>query len=90
MLSVVVGLKLPQGEAAQVTDQVTPAVSFVVAEKVDVALVFSVVGRPESVTVIGTTTAVIVIVADADFVVSLTEVAVTVTVFPVGTAAGAV
>jgi hypothetical protein len=34
--------------------------------------------------------AVIVIVAEADFVLSVTEVAVTVTVFPVGTAAGAV
>jgi hypothetical protein len=86
-----VGAKLPQAPGLpQVTVQLTPAASFVVAEKVEVTLVFSVDGTPTRETVIGATTAVIVIVADADFVVSFTEVAVIVTVFPVGTAAGAV
>jgi hypothetical protein len=44
----------------------------------------------ESVTVIPAAKAVMVIVAEADFVASLTEVAVSVTVAGVGTAAGAV
>jgi hypothetical protein len=89
-VSVEVGLKLPQAPVLpQVTDQVTPAVSLVVAVIATVAPVLSVDGAPERLTVM-TTGTVIVIVAEADLVVSLTEVAVTVTVLPVGAAAGAV
>jgi hypothetical protein len=61
-------------------------VSFVVAENIAVALVGSVEGTPERVTVMG----LIVMVAEADLVASVTEVALTVTVLPVGTAEGAV
>jgi hypothetical protein len=85
VVSVDVGLKLPHApEGAQV--QVTPAVSFVVAENIAVALVTSEVGTPERLTVM----AVIVMVAEADLLVSVTDVAVTVTVPLLGTADGAV
>jgi hypothetical protein len=86
-------LKVPQAPVdPQVTDQVTPAFAeslATVAVIGSVAFAVSEVTAPVSVTVIGATAAVIVIVADATFVVSFTEVAVTVTVFPVGTALGA-
>jgi hypothetical protein len=85
-VSVVIGLKLPHAaEGVQV--QFTPAASLVVAEKVAVALTGSVEGTPESETVI---TGLMVTVAVANAVVSVTDVAVMVTVLPVGTAAGAV
>jgi hypothetical protein len=88
----VILLNVPQAPAPllpHVTDQVTPAFleSLVtVAVSAAVALVASKAGAPES----ATEMAVIVIVDDADFVGSVTDVAVTVTVLPVGTAEGAV
>ncbi len=85
MVSVDVGLKLPHApEGVQV--QATPAVSLVVAENVAVALVASEEGTPERLTVM----AVIVMSAEADLVMSVTEVAVTVALLPLGTADGAV
>lgn len=86
------GLKLPQAELPQVTVQVTPAAllsSLTTAVRVVLVPITNEVGGFEIVTDI-TAAAVIVTVADADFEVSATEVAVMVTVFPVGTAAGAV
>ena len=83
-------LKAPQALALpQVTDQVTPAflgslVTVVVSATA--VLVASEAGEPLS----ATEMAVIVMLAEADFVVSVTEAAVTVTVFPVGTVAGGV
>jgi hypothetical protein len=84
------GLKLPHAPALpQVTVQLTPAASFVVAENMDGALVLRVEGTPVSVTVIGATAFVTVMLAEADLVVSFTEVAVIVTA-PEGAAEGAV
>jgi hypothetical protein len=93
-LAVLVGLNPPQAPMLpQVTDQVTPAFAeslLTTAVSDVVALVWSEEGGSGlKATEIGTA-AVMVMVADADFVVSVTEVAVTVTVLPVGTADGAV
>jgi hypothetical protein len=95
LLSVAVGLKTPQAPALpQVTVQFTPwfCESLVTTAVSDAAvLVCSEVGGAGlKATEITGAVVVIVIVADADFVGSVLEVAVTVTVLPVGTAAGAV
>jgi hypothetical protein len=93
-LAVCAGLNDPHAVLLHETVHFTPpfALSFATfAARLAVAFTTSEVGAAEaSVTAIGCTGAVIVIVAEADFVVSVTDVAVTVTVFPVGTAAGAV
>jgi hypothetical protein len=92
---VVVLLKAPQAPAVllpQATDQVTPAFfeSFVtVAVSEAVPLIRSEAGSPAIATVMPGA-AVIVMLAVADFVVSVTEVAVMLIVPPVGTEAGAV
>jgi hypothetical protein len=87
-------LKDPHGELPHATVQFTPAfaLSFATfAVMLVVALTASDVGGcAVSVTAIGCTEAVIVIVAETDLVLSVTEVAVTVTVFPLGTVVGAV
>jgi hypothetical protein len=88
-LAVVAELNVPQTPVPvlpQVTVQFTPAVSLVVAENIAVALIASEVGTPERLTVM----AVIVMFAEADLVGSVTEVAVTVALLPLGTAEGAV
>jgi hypothetical protein len=94
-LAVEAGLKVPQGALPQVTDQVTPAFLLsllTTAVRPAVALVASEVGGAglKATEIAGGAGAVIVIVAETVLVVSLTEVAVTVTVLEVGTAAGAV
>jgi len=91
-LAVEVALKEPQGDVVQVTDQVTPPflVSLLTtAVRLVVALMMSEVGGVglRATEIPG---AVMVMVAVADFVVSVTEVAVTVTVPEVGIGAGAV
>ena len=89
---VVVPLKAPQAPAPvlpQLTDQVTPALagSLLACAFSDAAALVSIdAGAPDRVTEI----AVMVIVAEADLVGSVTEVAVTITVPPAGAAAGAV
>lgn len=86
------GLKLPHDEVPQATDQVTPAalLSLVtLAVKLAEAPTERDAGGLEITTEIGAD-AVMVIDTEADLVVSAAEVAVTVTVFPVGTAEGAV
>lgn len=88
----VVGLKLPHVELAHLTVQVTPAaISSPLTSAVRVALVLVAtdVGGLNMVTEMSEGV-VIVTEADADFVVSADEVAVIVTLFPVGTVAGAV
>jgi hypothetical protein len=92
-LGVVAGLKLPHCALPQVTDQVTPAfaLSFVtVAVKAVLVVAASVAGGLLRVTVIGALGAEIVIVAETDFVESVTEVAVTATVAGLGAEVGAV
>ena len=95
-LAVVAGLKLPQApELPQVTVQLTPPFLLsllTTAVRLVVVPVTSDVGAAGlNVTeMAGGGGAVIVIVAEADFVVSETDVAVTVTVLLVGTAEGAV
>ncbi len=76
-MSVLVGLKLPH-DPVGVQVQLTPELSLVVAENIAVALVASVVGTPTRETVMAG--AVTAIVAEAEVVLSVTEVAVTVTV----------
>ena len=92
-LAVDVGLNDPHATVPQVTVHLTPAfaLSFATfAVMLVVAFTASGLGGcAANVTAIGCA-AVIVIVAEADFVLSVTETAVMVTVFPVGTAAGAV
>ena len=88
----VTGLKLPHVELPQVTVQVTPAalVSLLTfAVKLAEALAGSDAGGFESTTEIAAEV-VMVMETEADLVVSAAEVAVTVTMFPVGNAAGAV
>lgn len=83
-------LKDPQGAPPQVAVQVTPALAESLVTKAVKAApveICSDVGAGLSVTAI---IGIIVIVADADFVVSVTDVAVTVTELPVGSMAGAV
>jgi hypothetical protein len=93
-LAVCAGLNEPHVEPPHVTVHFTPplALSFATfAIMLVVTLTASDVGGcAASATVIGMTGAVIVIVAVADFVLSVTEVAVTVTAFPFGTVVGAV
>jgi len=91
-LGVVAELKEPQAELPQVTVQVTPALwlsLLTTAVRLEVAPMMREVGGVglRATEIPG---AVMVIVAEADFVVSVTEVAVTVTVPEVGIAAGAV
>lgn len=88
----VAGLKLPHVELPQATVQATPAALLSLltfAVKLTEAPTGRDVGGLEIATEIGAG-AVMVIDTEADLVVSATEVAVTVTVFPVGTVAGAV
>ena len=88
----VVGLKAPQAALPQVTDQVTPAAaesSLTTAVRFTGVLITRFAGGLEIATEI-TGVPVTVMVAEADFVASVTEVATTTTVFPVGMAAGAV
>jgi hypothetical protein len=91
---VVAGLKEPQGELPQVTDQVTPALLLsllTTAVRLVVApFVSDAGGLGLSATEIAGGGRVMVTVAEADLVVSVTEVAVIVTVFAEGTVAGAV
>jgi hypothetical protein len=92
-LGVVVGLKLPHWALLQVTDQVTPAFapSFAtVAVKAALVVAAREAGGLLSVTVMGALGAVMVMVAEAVFVESVTEVAVTDTVAGLGAEAGAV
>jgi hypothetical protein len=92
-LGVVAGLKLPHCELPQVTDQVTPALALSLATvAVRAALVVAAtdVGGLVSVTAIGALGTEIVMVAEADLVESVTEVAVTATVAGLGAEAGAV
>jgi hypothetical protein len=92
-LGVVAGLKLPHCALPQVTDQVTPAfaLSFAtVAVKPVLVVAAREAGGLLSVTLIGALGAEIVMVAEADFVESVTEVAVTDTVAGLGTVVGAV
>ena len=90
-VSVLVGLNVPQAPALpQVTVQLTPAGSLVTAVTGVWAVVLSVVGGVGLRVTVITAALVIVIMAWANLVGSVLEVAVTVTVFPVGTAAGAV
>jgi hypothetical protein len=87
-----VGLKLPHAELAQATVQVTPAALLSLltfAVKLAEAPAVSDAGGFESATEIGVDV-VMVIEAEADFVESAADVAVTVTMFPAGRAAGAV
>jgi len=87
----VAGLKLPQAELPQATVQVTPAALLSLltfAVKLAEAPTARDVGGFEIATEIAAD-AVMVMETEADLVVSAAEVAVTVTVFPVGTAAGA-
>ena len=91
-LGVVAELKEPQAELPQVTVQVTPALwlsLLTTAVRLEVTPMMREVGGVglRATEIPG---AVMVIVAEADFVVSVTEVAVTVTVPEVGIAAGAV
>ena len=89
------GLKVPHAPALpQLTDHVTPAF----AASLFTTAMNDCVKKPASSIEVGgaglnvteIVPGVMVIVADADFVVSVTEVAVTITDEPVGTAAGAV
>jgi hypothetical protein len=95
-LAVGVGLTLPQAPApwlAQVTVQVTPALAeslLTVAVKGVVAPVTTLMVGGVTLTLIDPLAGVTVMVALAETVGSVTEVAVTVTVPPLGTAAGAV
>jgi hypothetical protein len=92
-LGVVVGLKLPHCELPQVTDQVTPAFALslaTVAVKAALVVAPREAGGLLSVTVIGALGAEMVMVAEADFVESVSEVAVTATVAGLGAEAGAV
>jgi hypothetical protein len=86
--------KLPHVELLQVTDHLTPPLLLslvTTAVRLAVALAMSDVGGVGlRATETGGGGAAIVIVADAAFVVSVTEVAVTVTVAGLGTALGAV
>ena len=92
-LGVVAGLKLPHCALPQVTDQVTPAFALSFAT-VAVNAVLVVAAREAggllSVTVMGALGAEMVMVAEADFVESVTEVAVTDTVAGLGTVVGVV
>ena len=91
-LGVVVELKLPHCALPQVTDQVTPAfaLSFAtVAVKAALVVAASEAGGLLSVTVIGALGVEMVMVAEADFVESVTEVAVTDTVAGLGAEVGA-
>ena len=91
-LRVVLGLKVPQ-LATGVQLHVTPAFpeSLATVAVIDVVLLRNnAVGVVLNVTVIGTVTVAIVIVALALFVVSVTDVTLIITVLPVGTADGAV
>jgi hypothetical protein len=92
-LGVVVGLKLPHCALPQVTDQVTPALALsfaTVAVKAALVVAAREAGGLLSVTVIGALGVEIVMVAEADFVESVTDVAVTDTVAGLGAEAGAV
>jgi hypothetical protein len=92
-LAVVAGLKLPHCALPQVTDQVTPAfaLSFAtVAVKAVLVVAARETGGLLSVTVIGALGAEMVMVAEAAFVESVTEVAVIATVAGLGTVVGAV
>ena len=92
-LGVVVGLKLPHCALPQVTDHLTPAFALslaTVAVKAALVVAARLAGGLFSVTVIGALGAEIVMVAEADFVESVTEVAVTATVAGLGAEAGAV
>jgi hypothetical protein len=91
-LGVTVGSKLPHWALPQVTDHVTPAFALsllTVAVNAAVALVTTEVGGAFRVTDMGAFGAEIVIVAVADLVESVTDVAITVTVAGLGTALGA-
>ena len=94
LLAVVVGLKLPHEVLPQVTVQVTPAFfeSLVtIAAMLVVALIASDDGGCEAnATLMAAPEEVIVTVAEADLVLSATEVAVMVTVAGEGTVEGAV
>ena len=86
------GLKPPHCALPHVTDQVTPAFALslaTVAVSATVAPAASEEGGAFNVTEIGALGAEIVMLADADLVESVTEVAVTVTVAGLGTEAGA-
>jgi hypothetical protein len=90
---VVAGLKLPHCALPQVTDQVTPALALslaTVAVKAPLVVAAREAGGLLSVTVIGALGTEIVMVAEADFVESVTDVAVTATVAGLGAEAGAV
>lgn len=97
-LAVVAGLKLPQGAddpvELQVTVHFTPAfaASFITFAVIDAVVEISSEdgGADAKLTDMTCCGGMIVIVCEADFVASVTEVAVTVTVLLVGTAAGAV
>jgi hypothetical protein len=92
-LGVVVGLKLPHCALPHVTDHLTPAFALslaTVAVKAALVVAARVAGGLLSVTVIGALGAEIVIVAEADFVESVTDVAVTDTVAGLGAEVGAV
>jgi hypothetical protein len=97
-LAVVVELKLPHGAVdpvePQLTVHLTPAfaASFVTFAVIDavVDVTSETGGAGAKLTAMICWGTAIVIVCEADFVVSVTDVAVTVTVLPEGTAAGAV
>ena len=85
-------MKLPHCALPQVTDQVTPAFApslLTVAVKAAVVVAATELGGLLSVTEIGALGAEIVIVAEIDFVESVTEVAITVTVAGFGVEPGA-
>jgi hypothetical protein len=90
-----VGLKVPHAELPQVTDQLTPPFLLsllTTAVRLAVALGASCVGGRglKATEIAGGVALMVTGVDDADLVGSVTEVAVIVTVFEVGTAAGAV
>jgi hypothetical protein len=90
---VVEGLKLPHCALPQVTDHVTPALALslaTVAVKAALVVAAREAGGLLRVTVIGALGAEMVMVAEADLVESVTEVAVTATVAGLGVEAGAV
>jgi hypothetical protein len=92
-LGVVAGLKLPHCALPQVTDQVTPAFALslaTVAVKAALVAAATEAGGLLSVTVIGALGVEMVMVAEADFVESVTEVAVIATVAGLGAEVGAV
>jgi hypothetical protein len=92
-LGVEAGLKPPQDELPQVTDQLTPAFAVSLLTEA-IRLAVAPITIDDGAGVVRATeiagAEVIVMVAEADLVESLTEVAVTVTVLPEGTEEGAV